>query len=60
VYSRDSVVWLALAVRTQVVVIIIVVVTPLILVIVVAARVVFALTANGVTLGTRLVFFVGP
>jgi hypothetical protein len=56
--SRDSVVWLALAVRTRVVV----VVTPLIPVVVVvaAARVLLFLVANGVVLSVRLVFIVGP
>jgi hypothetical protein len=55
--SRDSVVCLALAVRTRVVV----VATPLIpVVVVVAARALLFLAANGVVLGVRLVFFVGP
>jgi hypothetical protein len=55
--SRDSVVSLALAVRTRVVV----VATPLIpVVVVVAARALLFLAANGVVLGVRLVFFVGP
>jgi hypothetical protein len=57
-YSRDCVVWLALAVGTRVVV---VVVTPVILVVIVgvATRVVLALVANGVILGVRLVLFIG-
>jgi hypothetical protein len=55
--SRDSVVCLALAVRTRVVVD----ATPLIPVVVVAAaRVLLFLATNGVVLGVRLVFFVGP
>jgi hypothetical protein len=55
-YSCDCVVWLALAVRTRVVI----VVTPVVFVIVVvAARVVLALTVNGVVFGIRLVLFVG-
>jgi hypothetical protein len=57
-YSRDCVVWLTLAVRTQVVVI---VATPVILdVVVFATHVVLALVANGVVLGVRLVLFVRP
>jgi hypothetical protein len=57
-YSRDCVVWLALAIGARVVV---VVATPMILiVVVVVARVVLALAANGVILGVRLILFVGP
>jgi hypothetical protein len=59
-YGRDSVVWLALVVRTRVVVVIVVVATPLILVIVVATRVVFAFAGNEVVLGVRLVLFIDP
>jgi hypothetical protein len=56
--SRDYVVWLVLAVRTRVVV---AVATPLIpVVIVAAARVLLALTADGVVLGINLVFFISP
>jgi hypothetical protein len=57
--SRDSVVWLALAVRTRLVV---AVATPLIpvVVVVVAARVLLALAADGVVLGISLVFFIAP
>jgi hypothetical protein len=56
--NYDCVVWLALAVRTRVVV---VVATPLIPVVVVAAaRILLALTADGIVLGVSLVFFVRP
>jgi hypothetical protein len=57
-YSRDCVVWLALAIRTRVVV---VVATPMIpVVIVAAARVLLALAANSIVLSVGLVLFVGP
>jgi hypothetical protein len=53
--SRDSVVWLALAVGTRVVV----AVTALVPVVVaVAARVLLALATDGVVLGVSLVFFI--
>jgi hypothetical protein len=53
--SRDSVVWLALVIRTRVVV----ATTTLVLVVaVVAARVLLALATNGVVLGVNLVFFI--
>jgi hypothetical protein len=53
--SRDSVVWLALAIGTRVVV----AATALVPVVVaVAARVLFALTTDGVVLGVSLVFFI--
>jgi hypothetical protein len=55
--SRDSVVWLALAVGTRVVV----VATALVPVVAAAAaRVLFALATNGVVLGVGLVFFISP
>jgi hypothetical protein len=55
--SRDCVVWLALAIKTQVVV----VATALIPTVVVAvARILLALAANSVVLSVSLVFFVGP
>jgi hypothetical protein len=55
--SRDCVVWLALAIKTQVVV----VATALIPTVVVAvARILLALSANSVVLSVSLVFFVGP
>jgi hypothetical protein len=55
--SRDSVVWLALAVRTRVVV---VVATALVPVVAAATtRVLFALAADSVVLGVGLVFFIG-
>jgi hypothetical protein len=54
--SRDSVVWLALAVGTRVVV---VVATALVPVVAAAtARVLFALSTNGIVLGVGFVFFV--
>jgi hypothetical protein len=53
--SRDSVAWLALAIRTRVVV----AVTALVPVVVaVAARVLLALATDGVVLGVSLVFFI--
>jgi hypothetical protein len=55
--SRDSVVWLALAIGARVVV----VVTALVPVVVaVAARVLLALATDGVLLGVSLVFFISP
>jgi hypothetical protein len=55
--SRDSVVWLALAVGTQVVV----AATALVPVVAAAAaRVLFALATDGVVLGISLVFFISP
>jgi hypothetical protein len=55
--SRDSVVWLALAIRTRVVV----VATTLVpVVVVVAARVLLALATDGVVLGVSLIFFICP
>jgi hypothetical protein len=56
-YSRDCVVWLALAIRTRVVVIIATPVIPI--VVFVAARVLHALAANSIILSVGLVFFVG-
>jgi hypothetical protein len=56
--SRDSVVWLALAVGTRVVV---VVATALVAVVAAAAAsVLFALAADGVLLGVGRVFFISP
>jgi hypothetical protein len=56
--SRNSVVWLALAVGTRVVV---VVATALVPVVAAAAdRVLFALATDGVVLGVGLVFFISP
>jgi hypothetical protein len=56
--SRDSVVWLALAVGTRVVV---VVATALVPVVAAAtARVLFALATDGVVLGVGFVFFIHP
>jgi hypothetical protein len=53
--SRDSVVWLALAIGTQVVV----AATALVPVVVAAtARVLFALATDGVVIGVGLVFFI--
>jgi hypothetical protein len=53
--SRDSVVWLALVIRTRVVV----AATALVpIVVVVAARVLLALATDGVILGVSLVFFI--
>jgi hypothetical protein len=52
--SRDSVLWLALAIRTRVVV----VATALVPVVVVVARVLLALAMDGVVLGVSLVFFI--
>jgi hypothetical protein len=55
--SRDSVVWLALAVWTRVVV----AATALVPVVVVAAaRVLLALATDGIVLGISLVFFISP
>jgi hypothetical protein len=56
--SRDSVVWLALAVRTRVVV----VATALVPVVAAAAttRVLFALATDGIVLGVGFVFFIRP
>jgi hypothetical protein len=61
--SRDSVVWLALAIGTRVVA----VATPLVPVVVIvvvvvaaAARVLLALATDGVVLGVGLVFFISP
>jgi hypothetical protein len=55
--SCDSVVWLALAIGTQVVV----AVTALVPVVVAAAaRVLFALSTDGIVLGVSLVFFINP
>jgi hypothetical protein len=55
--SRDSVVWLALAIGTRVVV----AATALVpVVVVVAARVLLALATNGVALGVSLVFLISP
>jgi hypothetical protein len=54
---RDSVIWLALAIRTRVVV----AATALVPVVVaVAARVLLALAMDGVVLGVSLVFFISP
>jgi hypothetical protein len=56
--SRDSVVWLALAVGTRVVV---VVATALVPVVAAAtARVLFALATDGIVLGVGFVFFIRP
>jgi hypothetical protein len=52
--SRDSVLWLALAIGTRVVV----AATALVPVVVVAARVLLALATDGVVLGVSLVFFI--
>jgi hypothetical protein len=54
--SRDSIVWLALAIRTRVVV----AATALVPVVVVAACVLLALATNGVVLGVSVVFFISP
>jgi hypothetical protein len=54
--SRDSVVWLALAVGTRVVVVVATALVPVVAV--AAARVLFALAADGVVLGVGLVFFI--
>jgi hypothetical protein len=59
-YSRDSVVWLALAVGTRVVVVV-VVATALVRVVAAAAtRVLLGLATDGVVLGVGLVFFIRP
>jgi hypothetical protein len=54
--SRDSVVWLALAVGTRVVVVVATALVPILAV--AAARVLFALSTDGIVLGVRFVFFI--
>jgi hypothetical protein len=54
--SRDSVVWLALAVGTRVVVVVATALVPVVAT--AAARVLFALAADGVVIGVGLVFFI--
>jgi hypothetical protein len=54
--SRDSVVWLALAIKTRVVAVATALVP--VVVVVVAARVLFALATDGIVLGVSLVFFI--
>jgi hypothetical protein len=56
--SRDSVVWLALAIRTRVVAVATILVP--VVVVVVAARALLALATDGVVLGVSLVFFISP
>jgi hypothetical protein len=59
--SCDSVVWLALAIRTRVVVVattLVPVVVVVVVVVVVAACVLLALSMDGVVLGVSLVFFI--
>jgi hypothetical protein len=56
--SRDSVVWLALAVGTRVVVVVATALVPV--VVAAAASVLFTLAADGVVLGVGLVFFIIP
>jgi hypothetical protein len=56
--SRDSVVWLALAVGARVVVVVVTALVPVVAT--AAARVLFALAADGVVLGVGLVFFISP
>jgi hypothetical protein len=54
--SRDSVVWLALAIGTRVVVVIATALVPVVAA--AAARALFALATDGVVLGVGLVFFI--
>jgi hypothetical protein len=56
--SRDSVVWLALAVETRVVVVIVTALVPVVAA--ASARVLFALATDGIVLGVGFVFFVHP
>jgi hypothetical protein len=56
--SRDSIVWLALAIGTRVVVVVATALVPVVAA--AAARVLFALAADGVVLGVGLVFFISP
>jgi hypothetical protein len=55
--SRDSVVWLALAIRTRVVAVATALV-PVVVVAIVASHVLLALATDGVVLGLSLVFFI--
>jgi hypothetical protein len=55
--SRDSIVWLALAIGTRVVVAATVLVP---VVVAVAARILLALATDGIVLGISLVFFISP
>jgi hypothetical protein len=54
--SRDSVVWLALAVGTRVVVVVVTALVPIVAA--ATARVLFALATDGIVLGVGFVFFV--
>jgi hypothetical protein len=56
--SHDIVVWLALAVGTRVVVVVATALVPVVAA--AAARVLFALVADGVVLGVGLVIFISP
>jgi hypothetical protein len=58
--SRDSVVWLALAVGTRVVVVVVVVTALVPVVAAAAARVLLVLATDGVVLGVGLVFLIRP
>jgi hypothetical protein len=55
--SRDSVVWLALAVGTRVIVVVATALVPIVAA--ATARVLFALATDGIVLGVGFVFFVG-
>jgi hypothetical protein len=56
--SRDSVVWLVLAVGTRVVVVVATALVPVVAA--AAASVLFALATDGIVLGVGLVFFISP